>query len=297
MHVFRGMKTSQLIRRIIPISMVGALALSAAAQSLPPPPYAPPGPAPVRTRSYRHPARTAAWQSLGAITVRGRQNVAVFELGSRYYGQNQVARSDRRFDTLMLASERGAVQITEVILTTGNGRTQVMPMNITLYEGQQRTLDLPGNARFVDRVELRLARLRGSGRAQLALYGRTAVVAAPPPAPVVIPPPPAPAWDSRGWTLVSEQRLAPGESGKRFNIGRERGVFQRFVVVTLDADVEIAKVDVITKHEMWSPEVRDHFNAGAHSRIIDLPAATRVNAIDIYYRSPIGSPRIQIWAQ
>ena len=72
----------------------------------------------------------------------------------------------------MLVVEHSAVELFDVVIVFGNG--EVFSPGTRLIFGQgatSREIDLPGNARHIDRVEFRYGNLPGGGRAQIEVWG------------------------------------------------------------------------------------------------------------------------------
>jgi hypothetical protein len=84
-----------------------------------------------------------------------------------------VGRDDGRFRELMLVVERAPVEIYDLVVTFGNGE-RYEPRTRLVFgpDSASRSIDLPGNARFIRRVDFRYANLVAGARAKVELWGR-----------------------------------------------------------------------------------------------------------------------------
>lgn len=117
-------------------------------------------------RDDRRDARMEAmtgWEKLGERWIEGRVDRDVI----------QVGRDDGRFRTIKLKAEHSALELYDVVVVFGNGETFSPGTRLGFSEGSwSRDIDLPGEARFIRRVEFRYGNLPGGGRAQVELWGR-----------------------------------------------------------------------------------------------------------------------------
>jgi len=102
------------------------------------------------------------WDKLGERWIQGGNDVDVIHVG----------KADGRYTRLKLVAEHSALELFDVVVTFGNNE-QWSP-NTRLVFGQgttTRTIDLPGEARFIKHVAFHYGNLPGGGRAQLELWG------------------------------------------------------------------------------------------------------------------------------
>jgi hypothetical protein len=171
---------------------------------------APPPARPVK----RHVWDTAGWTKLGEQTVdHGRRADKDTIVVGRYEG---------RFSKLTMVVDDSDLELLDFAVTFG--RAEVWrPAGIGHYfrENQRtRVIDLPGDDRIIQKIDLKYRNLPGGGRARVEIWGYKAsgVVVAPPP-----PPPPVrirkATWDNTGWVKLGEQtvnqHVFPVESARR----------------------------------------------------------------------------------
>jgi hypothetical protein len=97
-------------------------------------------------RRYRRPHREEiSWQLLGTASVRGRRGYEELDLG----------REMGRFTKIMLAVDRGSVFVRGVRITFANGDTFEPEVRGELDRDQPAlTIDLPGETRAIEKIEL-----------------------------------------------------------------------------------------------------------------------------------------------
>lgn len=184
----------------------------------------------------------------------------------------------------------GNLEMYNIKLTFGNGDTWSPETRVQFHEGSwSRTIDLPGPARLVRRIDFWYRSRLRRGAATVRVFGRSADA---PDSPRTVaearealaagpPPPPTAGWEHLGVRPVDfrvdhDVVLAGGQGAfraVRFDV--EGGNLEMF-------DVKIT----FGNGETFSPNTRLVFDAGAHSRVIDLPGNARiVRRIDFFYRS------------
>ena len=84
-----------------------------------------------------------------------------------------VGRHDGQFRELMIVVERAPVELYDVVITFGNGE-RYEPRTRLVFgpDSTSRSIDLPGNARFIRRVDFRYGNLVAGARAKVELWGR-----------------------------------------------------------------------------------------------------------------------------
>lgn len=84
-----------------------------------------------------------------------------------------VGRDDGRFHELMIVVERAPVELYDVVVTFGNGQ-RFEPRTRLVFgpDSTSRSIDLPGDARFIKRVDFRYGNLVAGAQARVALWGR-----------------------------------------------------------------------------------------------------------------------------
>jgi hypothetical protein len=112
-------------------------------------------------RNDRQLDRHSAWDKLGERWVDGRVDRDVVPVGRR-----------ERYQRIKLVVEHSAVELYDVVIVFGNGEVYSPGTRLTFGQGStSREIDLPGNARHIERVEFRYGNLPGGGRAQIEVWG------------------------------------------------------------------------------------------------------------------------------
>ncbi len=84
-----------------------------------------------------------------------------------------VGARDGAFRQVAVRVEHSSLQVFDITITFGDGTTFSPPTRLIFTpETATRTIDLPGDARFIRRVDFRYANLPGGGRAQVELWAR-----------------------------------------------------------------------------------------------------------------------------
>lgn len=121
----------------------------------------------------------AAVLALGfAVSTQAREHGLVY-LGNAHVDGNvdhdniRVSRNDGRFRGLQLQVEDAAIDFQRVVVHYGNGSSQELPVREHIPAGgRTRIIDLPGNRRDIDSVELWYSRGGGSRhRPKVNLFG------------------------------------------------------------------------------------------------------------------------------
>jgi hypothetical protein len=84
-----------------------------------------------------------------------------------------IGRRDGQFREIMIVVERAPVEIFDLVVTFGNGE-RYEPRTRLVFgpDSTSRSIDLPGGARFIRRVDFRYGNLAGGTRAKVELWGR-----------------------------------------------------------------------------------------------------------------------------
>ncbi len=103
------------------------------------------------------------WTRLGERWVNGGADHDTIHVGA----------IEGRFTAIALRVEHSALQLFDITITFGDGTTYSPGTRLVFAEDTaSRTIDLPGGARVIRRVDFRYANLPGGGRAQLELWAR-----------------------------------------------------------------------------------------------------------------------------
>lgn len=115
-------------------------------------------------RNDRQDARFDAaspWDKLGERWVQGGADRDVIHVG----------RDDGRYRQLKLVVEHSALEMYDVAVVFGDGTSFSPPTRMAFGQGTtSRTIDLPGGARVIRRIEFRYGNLPGGGRAQVEAW-------------------------------------------------------------------------------------------------------------------------------
>ncbi|MCB9562903.1 MAG: hypothetical protein H6709_11600 [Kofleriaceae bacterium] len=108
-------------------------------------------------------AVAAAWDRLGERRVDGAVDRDVIHVG----------RDDGRYRRIKLVVEGSALEMYDVVVVFGDGQQFSPTTRLVFGRGTtSRTIDLPGGARVIRRVEFRYGNLPGGGRAHVVLWAR-----------------------------------------------------------------------------------------------------------------------------
>lgn len=84
-----------------------------------------------------------------------------------------VGRRDGQFHQLLIVVERAPVEIFDLVVTFGNGeRYEPRTRMVFGRDSTSRSIDLPGGARIIRRVDFRYGNLVAGARAKVELWGR-----------------------------------------------------------------------------------------------------------------------------
>ena len=220
-------------------------------------------------------APSAEWDLLGSRRVSFRLDHDAILVGAR----------EGWYTAIKIEVAGGNLEMYDIRLTFGNGDTWSPNTRVQFHEGSwSRTIDLPGPARLIQRIDFWYRSRLRRGAATVRVFGQSAE---PPPATVTstAAAPPTVGWDHLGARPVDfrvdhDVVLAVGQ-----------GSFRAIRFDVEGGNLELYDVKVTFGNgETFSPVTRLLFSAGAMSRVIDLPGNARViRRIDFFYRS-VGGP-------
>ncbi len=100
---------------------------------------------------------------LGERTVNGGADHDVIHVGKR----------DGAFRQIMLVVENAPVELFDTVITFGNGeRYEPRTRLVFNPDTTTRSIDLPGNARYIRRIDFRYGNLVAGAQAKVELWGR-----------------------------------------------------------------------------------------------------------------------------
>lgn len=246
---------------------------------------------------HRPAPRPAAFDATG-WTLLGTQEVA----GRRDRDTIQVGRREGTFDKLTLVVTDSDVVLKDLTVVFANGeRWSPGGFKHVFREGQRsRSIDVPGNNRVIQKIELVYANTRGGGRAKVSVYGKdTRDRHGGHPNPGPMPPhmpPRGPAFDPTGWTLLGSQTVKGRRDRDSIRVGRRKGGFDQLTLVVSESDIELRDLTIVfTNGQKWRPNLKHTFREGQRARAIDLPGKDRtINRVDLVYANLPGGGRAKV---
>ena len=226
----------------------------------------------------------AEWDLLGSRRVSFTLDHDAIVVGAR----------EGAFSAIKIEVAGGNLEMYNIKLTFGNGDSWSPNTRAQFHEGSwSRTIDLPGPARAIRRIDFWYRRRLRRGAATVRVFGRQ--VADGPAAPSTIAEaraalvPPALPPVGREWEHLGARPVDFRLDHDAVLAGRQGG----FRAVRFDVEggnLEMFNVKVTFGNgETFSPATRLLFSDGTMSRVIDLPGNARViRRIDFYYRSLAG---------
>ncbi len=83
-----------------------------------------------------------------------------------------VGKKDGTFRAIAIVVEHSALEMFDLVITFGDGTTYSPNVRAVFgKDSASRVIDLPGDARFIKKVEFRYGNLPGGGKAQVELWG------------------------------------------------------------------------------------------------------------------------------
>lgn len=221
------------------------------------------------------------WELLGTRQVSFRSEKDVVPVTAR----------EGTFRAIKVEVSGGNLEMYNIRVVFGDGEAFSPETRLVFREGSwSRTIDLPGDARVIRKVEFLYRSELRRGRATIRLYGSQVHVAGDPFHPTPVPAPAAePRGRFEGWTHLGERQVS-------FRAERDvipavgEGRFRRVMLVVDDADIELFDVRIIFGNgDVYSPETRLYFRQNSRSRVIDLPGDARaIRRIEFHYKSVPG---------
>jgi hypothetical protein len=220
------------------------------------------------------------WTLLGSRTVNGRADRDVVDVGP-YQG---------RFDQITLLVLDSDLELFDLTVVFGNGERWSPRLRHAFREGSRsHSIDLPGDDRMIQRLELAYGKLSRGRPASVEVYGRASgrrPHQASPPA----------VFDHRGWTLLGSQTVSGRRDRDVIRVGPYSGGFDQLTMSVHDSDLELLDFKVVFRNgTSWSAPVRHVFREGSRTRVIDLPGNDRIiKRIELSYANLPGSGRARV---
>lgn len=219
------------------------------------PPFAPP--APIRDN----------WELLGTRKVNFAAEKDVIS-----------AKHQGRFRAIKLEVEGGNLDMYNIRMVFGDGTTFSPDTRVAFREGSwSRTIDLPGDARVIRRIEFWYRSELRRGRATVRVYGTDNGTGS------------GPVDPTDGWNRLGQREVSFRAERDAIS-GLGEGRFRHLMLVVKDADLEMFDMKVVFGNgETFSPMTRFYFGGDTRSRVIDLPGDARVvRRVEFAYKSVRG---------
>ncbi len=220
------------------------------------------------------------WVKLGEQRVNGRVD----------RDRITVGRHEGRFTKLTIVVEDSDIELLDLDVKFVGGQTwNPRVRHYFRQNARSRVIDLPGDERVIQYIDLKYKNLPGGGAATVAVWGWKSGEAGRRPA--------AWRWDPTGWQMLGEQTVSGRVDKDRIRVGRYQGKFSKLAIVVLDSDLEMIDFAVkFSRGREWRPAAVTHyFREGSRSRIIDFPGDDRtLQYIDMKYRNLPGGGRARV---
>ena len=217
---------------------------------------------------------SSGWTKLGEKWVHGRADKDVFHL--RHRGA---------FTHLTVVVSQSDLRMYNMEIVFGNGQKFSPALKHIFKNGaRSRAIDLPGHQRNIRKVQFKYGNLPGTGRAKVAIYGKSKA-----------PKPVAPTWNPQGWTKLGE-KWVNGRADKGVFHLRNQGVFTHLTVVVSESDLRMYDMVIVFGNgQRFSPPLKHIFKNGARSRAIDLPGHRRnIRKVQFKYGNLPGTGRAKV---
>jgi hypothetical protein len=243
--------------------------------------------------------KKAVWDNKG-WTYLGEQLVH----GKRDHDTIKVGKDAGVFNKITIVVEDSDLQMYDVIVKFGNGESFEPKTKLHFKEDSRtRAIDLPGNARWIEKVEFYYGNLGRRGKARVELWGQH--IAETPPIidrpETTPPPPPPPMWREYGWTLLGERTVKGRRDRDVIQVPAYQGRFDQLTFKASDHDVEVTKITIWFASGKKAVIKDAHFfKEGSRTRTIDLPGnKKRIKKIELRYKN-IGRDQhatFQVWGR
>jgi hypothetical protein len=195
----------------------------------------------------------------------------------------RVGRREGRFEKIALEVSGNDIELLNVRVIYYHGPPQDVAAREFIRAGSRtRPLDLVGNDRSIDRIELVYRSRPGyRGQATVAVYGLQGALSPPPP-----PPPPAPPAVAR-WEELGCQKASFGADHDTVNVGRQEGRFSAIRLRVDRADLMLMSLRVVYEHGPPDEyQVNTRLRAGSESQPLGLRGERRsIKQVDMVYSS------------
>lgn len=213
----------------------------------------------------------------------------------------QVSGKEGRYVSLMIGVMDGNLEMSDIKITFGNGDTHSPDVRHSFKQGERsRQLDLPGEARVINKVEFKYKSKLRKGKATVKLFGKPADGGD-----NSGPDKPGPDkgdWKEHlpksheGYHLLGSREVRFGADHDVIEVTASEGRFTAIVIGVVEGDLEMWNIKVeFGNGDDFSPEVRANFDSKSRSRVIDLPGGNRViRKVSFFYKSKLSKGKATV---
>jgi hypothetical protein len=215
--------------------------------------------------------------------------------GKRDKDTIKVSKYADKFDQLTLVVTESDLELKDLVVKFGDGaKDKWSPrMQHTFREGQRsRVIDLPGQDRIINKIDLNYANIAGGGRAKIAIYAKNTGRQPVEIKPVV--------WENKGWTFLGKDTVDGWRDTDRITV-RDGKPYTEVMFVVAGSDVELRNVTItLGNNEKYTLPSNVVFKEGTRTSPIDIPGKVRrIKSIDFAYANLPGGGRamVEVWAR
>lgn len=222
------------------------------------------------------------WTLLGERTVRKKERDTI-----------TVGAYEGRFDQIALVVDGSALNLKKLIVYFANGKKFKPKVKHLFQQGDRsRAIDLPGNDRVIEKIELKYDALARGARSQVRVYGRDTRAGHDPAPPVYTPP----VFDAKGWEALGERTVDGKGDRDLLEVGRDDGRFTKVMFVVHDSDVTFDKVTITFGNgETMTTATKLSFAEGSRTAAVDLTGEKRfIKSIAFVYSNLPGGGKARI---
>lgn len=208
------------------------------------------------------------WQTLGSREVDGLRDRDTIVVGA----------DEGTFTSIKVRVQGSALLMQDIKIVFGNGET--FSPNVSWFfdaNTATRTIDLPGNARNIKRVEFKYGNLPGGGNASVQLLGKSGGTPQP-------------------WQGLGQRRVDGHFDRDRIIVGADEGRVSAIKLRVEDSSLVMFDIKVTFGNgETFSPNVRLVFDENSASRVIDLPGGARnIKHVEFRYGNIPGGGKARV---
>ncbi len=196
----------------------------------------------------------------------------------------EVTASEGRFKQIKLDVERGNVDMFDIKVTFGDGESFSPGTRFEFREGSMsRTIDLPGEARVIRKVEFWYKSERRDDKARVRLYGNQAGGG-------------GGNESKEKWEKLGSRTVDFVADKDTIEVGANEGRFDKIRIDVEEGNLDMWNIRVVFGDgNDFSPDTRIEFRQGSMSRTIDLPGEARViRKIEFWYKSEFKKGRATV---